>query len=68
MNSKIQRISKGEKRKINCGENYSIINIRLNLKTRFVREKKKNGIISGMSWCNAEADLGLLQDPRWSAL
>ena len=48
MSSKIHRISKDEKREINCGKNHSI-NIRLNLKTRFVREKKKNAIISEMS-------------------
>ena len=40
MNSKINRVSKGKK--VNkFGENYSI-NIRLNLKTRFVSEKKKS--------------------------
>ena len=39
------------KRSINCGENYSI-NTRLNLKARFVWEKKKNTRISEISWLN----------------
>ena len=39
------------KKLTNCGENYSI-NTRLNWKTRFVSEKKKNTIISEMSRCN----------------
>ena len=51
MSSKIHRISKGEKRKAYCGKNYSI-NTTLNTKTRFVQHKKKNAIISEVSWCN----------------
>ena len=51
MNSKIHRISKGEKRKINCTENYST-NTNFNIKTRFAREEKKNAIKSEMSWGN----------------
>ena len=46
------------KRLTNCAENYSI-NARLNLKTRFVSEKKKNTIISAMSRCNVFQRTGL---------
>ena len=35
----------------NCWKNY-LINTMLNLKTKFVWEKKKNAIISEMTWCN----------------
>ena len=51
MNSKIHRISKGEKKKINCTENYST-NTNFNIKTRFARDEKKNAIKSEMSWGN----------------
>ena len=47
----MHRMTKGEKTEINCGENYAI-NTMLNVKARFVREKKKNAIIREMYWCN----------------
>ena len=52
MNFKIHRISKGEK--INCGKNCSV-NTTVNLKPTYVREEKKNAIISNvtiMCLCN----------------
>ena len=50
MSAKIHKLSKGEK--VNkLGGNYSI-STRLNLKTRCISEKKKNTIVSEMSWCN----------------
>ena len=50
MNSRIHRISK-VKRKTNFGENYWT-KTRLNLKARFIWEKKKHTITSEISWSN----------------
>ena len=58
MNSKMRRVSKGQKVNTLCGENY-LINTRLNLKTKFVSEKKKNTIRSEMSWSNILQRTGL---------
>ena len=51
MNSKMYRISKCEKLKINCDENY-LTNTRFNLKATFLQEKKKKAVINDTSWDN----------------